>query len=149
MLQKLPFLTSMTGIASDHGGFELKEYIRENISDTQWKDYGCYSEDSIDYPDVAKTIANGILNNEVNTAVAICGTGIGISIALNRHQKVRAALCHDLHTTEMARMHNDANILTLGGRIIDKDLALEMVRVFLKTPFEGGRHERRVNKLDT
>ena len=139
----------MIGIASDHGGFELKEFIRENISEVQWKDYGCYSEDSIDYPDVAKTIANGILNKEVETAVAICGTGIGISIALNRHRQIRAALCHDLHTVEMARMHNDANILTLGGRIIDKDLALEMVRTFLKTPFEGGRHEKRVNKLDT
>ena len=138
----------MIGIVSDHGGFEMKEFILRNLTDLQWKDYGCFSEDSVDYPDMASTLAKGLLNGEIDSGIAICGTGIGISIALNRHKNIRAALCHDLHTVEMARRHNNANILALGGRIIKKELVLEMVRKFFEIPFDGGRHEKRVNKLD-
>jgi len=138
----------MVGIVSDHGGFELKEYLKKEYQNVQWKDYGCFSQDSVDYPDMARKLANGLLSGEIDKGIAICGTGIGISIALNRFKRVRAALCHDIHTTIMARQHNDANILSLGGRIIDKDLAVKMVDTFFTTDFEGGRHERRVQKMD-
>ncbi|MES0488983.1 MAG: ribose 5-phosphate isomerase B [Leptospirales bacterium] len=138
----------MIGIVSDHGGFEMKEFIRENFPELQWKDYGCFSEDSVDYPDMGQMLAKGVLAGEVEKGIAICGTGIGISISLNRYKKIRAALCHDVQTVEMARRHNNANILALGGRILKKELVLEMVRKFFEIPFDGGRHERRVNKLD-
>lgn len=141
-------MTNMVGIVSDHGGFELKEYLRKTITNVEWKDYGCFSEESVDYPDMAQTLAKGVLSGEVEKGIAICGTGIGISIALNRFKHIRAALVCDLHTVEMARRHNNANILALGGRIIKKELALEMAQKFFEYPFDGGRHERRINKLD-
>lgn len=142
-------MSSKIGIVCDHGGFELKEELKKEFSDLDWVDYGVPNEDSVDYPDMAGLLANGLLNNEIERGIAVCGTGIGISIALNRYKTVRAALCHDIHTTEMGRKHNDANILAMGGRILEKGLAFDMVRAFLNTPFEGGRHERRVNKIDT
>lgn len=137
------------GIASDHGGYALKEAIKRKFAEVEWRDYGCPDENSVDYPDIAHALAQAIKGGEVRQAIAICGTGIGISIALNRHKTIRAALCHDLHTAEMARRHNDANILALGGRILKEELAFEIAGTFFNTPFEGGRHERRVNKLDT
>jgi ribose 5-phosphate isomerase B len=139
----------MTGIVSDHGGFELKEAIKEKFSNIDWKDYGCYTTESVDYPDFAKKLADGILSGEIQRGVAICGTGIGISIALNRHKSIRAALCHDLFTSEMARKHNDANIIALGGRIISKELSFEIIQKFFTTDFEGGRHETRIKKIET
>lgn len=138
-----------TGIVSDHGGFALKEDIKKHFTDIVWKDYGCYSEESVDYPEMAKNLVAGLLNGEIDRGIAICGTGIGISIALNRFKKVRAALCHNLLTAEMARKHNDANILALGGRIIDNDNAFNIIEIFFQTEFEGGRHQRRVEKLET
>jgi len=126
----------------------MKEFIRESFSDLQWKDYGCFSEESVDYPDMGQILAKSVLAGEVETGIAICGTGIGISISLNRYKNIRAALCHDLHTVEMARRHNNANILVIGGRILKKELVLEMVRKFFEIPFDGGRHEKRTNKLD-
>ena len=137
-----------TGIVSDHGGFALKEFIRKNIHDTEWIDYGCYSEESVDYPDMAKNLAESILNGKVDRGIAICGTGIGISIALNRFKKIRAALCHNIFTAEMSRKHNDANIISLGGRILSNEEALAIVSTFFKTPFEGGRHKGRIDKLE-
>ena len=141
-------MSDKVGIVSDHGGFELKEEIKKNFGDVEWVDYGTPNEDSVDYPDMAALLANGLLNKEIQRGIAICGTGIGISIALNRFKTVRAALCHDIHTAEMGRKHNDANILAMGGRILEKGLACDMVRAFFDTQFEGGRHERRVNKID-
>ncbi len=137
------------GIASDHGGYALKEAIKKEFTQFEWVDYGCPDENSVDYPDIAQALAHGLLSGEVPQAIAICGTGIGISIALNRYKSIRAALCHDLFTAEMARKHNDANILSLGGRIIKEGLAFDIVRTFFNTEFEGGRHDRRVQKLDS
>ena len=138
----------LTGIISDHGGFVLKEEIKKHFPDVLWKDYGCYSEESVDYPDMAKNLAEGVIKGEVGRGISICGTGIGISIALNRYKKIRAALCHNIFTAEMARKHNDANILSLGGRIIDHETAYAIVETFFNTDFEGGRHQRRVEKID-
>jgi len=137
-----------TGIVSDHGGFALKEYLKKNISEMEWIDYGCYSEESVDYPDMAKILAESILGGKVSRGIAICGTGIGISIALNRYKQIRAALCHNLFTAEMSRKHNDANILSLGGRILSNEEALAIVNTFFKTSFEGGRHKTRIEKLE-
>jgi ribose 5-phosphate isomerase B len=139
----------ITGIVSDHGGYALKEEIKKHFTDIKWKDYGCFSEESVDYPDMAKSLALAILKGEADRGIAICGTGIGISIALNRFKNIRAALCHDLFTAEMARKHNDANILSMGGRIIDNEKAFAIVDIFFSTEFEGGRHKRRVEKLET
>ena len=137
----------MIGIVADHGGYELKEFLRNTMNE-KWKDYGCFSGDSVDYPDMAKALACGIKNGEVTRGIAICGTGIGISIALNRFSGVRAALCYDHFTAEMARRHNHANILCLGGRNIKKEVAVELVKIFLQTPFDGERHERRIQKIE-
>ena len=122
-------------IGSDHGGFELKEKIRTLLIGLghEVRDLGCYSPDSVDYP------IQGL----------VCGTGIGMCIVANRIPGVRATLCHDLFTARMSREHNDSNILCMGGRIIDHGLAEEMVKVWLMTPFTGGRHSRRINMIDS
>lgn len=138
-----------TGIVSDHGGYQLKEEIKKRFHNIKWLDFGCPNEESVDYPDMAKKMSDAILKNEIQTGIAICGTGIGISIALNRNKKIRAALCHNILTAEMARKHNDANILCLGGRILNGEQAGSIVETFFSTNFEGGRHERRIEKLDT
>lgn len=138
-----------TGIVSDHGGYLLKEEIKKHFKNIDWIDFGPQSEESVDYPDMAKLISDAILKKTVTRGIAICGTGIGISIALNRNKKIRAALCHNILTAEMARKHNDANILCIGGRILNSEQAFPIVEIFFSTDFEGGRHERRVEKLDT
>ena len=137
------------GIGSDHGGFELKEYIkeyldREGISNI---DYGTNSIESVDYPDYGKKVSEAVVSKEVDKAIVICGTGIGISIACNKVKGIRCALCGDTYSARMSREHNDANVLALGGRVIGRDLALEIVSIWLKTQFEGGRHEKRVEKI--
>ena len=136
-------------LGSDHAGFELKEDLRSYL--TQMKidalDLGTYSEDSVDYPDVAVKVAEKVARGEVERGLLICGSGIGMSIVANRFAGVRAALCHDLYTARISREHNNANILTLGGRLIGKGLAREILRVWLETEFQGGRHERRLNKI--
>lgn len=139
-------------IGSDHAGFEMKEIIREYLCraypDIEVDDVGVHNSESVDYPDQAEVIAQGISERaSVTTGVAFCGSGIGMNIALNRHRKIRAALCHDLKTARLARRHNDANVLVMGGRMLEADQAKRMVRAFLATPFEGGRHTRRVRKL--
>lgn len=136
------------GIASDHGGFTLKESIKNHFGNIIWDDCGTHSLDSVDYPDYAQKLCQKILNREVDFGIAICGTGIGISIACNRFRGIRAALCHNPYTAEMARRHNNANILALGGRVIRVEDALPLVEIFLKTPFDGGRHEQRIKKID-
>ncbi|MBW2709814.1 MAG: ribose 5-phosphate isomerase B [Deltaproteobacteria bacterium] len=139
-------------IGSDHGGFELKETCREfmeALSDCDVTDAGTFSEDSMDYPLVAHKVAKAVSEGEFARGILICGTGIGMSVVANRHPGVRACLCHNLFTAKLSRVHNDANILVMGGRVIGKGIAIEMVELFLRTPFEGGRHERRLDQIET
>lgn len=135
-------------IASDHAGYDLKERIKKKFKDQiEWIDLGTDSEDSVDYPDFGKAMGEAITKGEVDYGVLICGSGIGISIAANRFPAVRAALCSNPVMAELARQHNNANVLVLGARFVDLAQAFVCVEKFLVTKFEGGRHERRVNKL--
>ena len=138
-------------IGSDHAGFDLKERCKRYLRDILGKeveDVGVYSKESSDYPDIGHRVAEAVSKGRYKRGILICGTGIGMSIVANRYRGVRAALCHNLYTTRYSRLHNDANILVMGGRVIGDGLALEMVKLFLETPFEGGRHKRRVEKID-
>lgn len=137
------------GIASDHGGFELKEDIKAYLEEKgfEYTDYGTNSSDSVDYPDYGEKLAKGVVAKEVDKGIAICGTGIGISIACNKVKGIRAGLCGDTYSARMSREHNNANILALGGRVIGKDLAIEIVATWLEAEFQGGRHGRRVDKI--
>ena len=138
------------GICSDHAAFKLKEFIKDNIREPiQWVDYGCRSTDRVDYPDYVQKLCKDMLKkNEIQRGVILCGTGIGVSITANRFRGIRAALCHDELTTELARKHNNANILAMGGRIVQPPKAVELVRIFLEEKFEEGRHERRIKKIE-
>ncbi len=137
------------GIGSDHGGFELKEYIKEFLEKDgiEYMDYGTNSSESVDYPDYGRKLSEAVIAGEVDKGIAICGTGIGISIACNKVKGIRCALCGDTYSARMSVEHNNANIIALGGRVIGKDLAIEIVSTWLKSQFLGGRHERRVNKI--
>jgi len=136
--------------ASDHAGLELKRRLLEaaRAGGVEAVDLGPLTAEAVDYPRFAHDLARRIAAGEAERGVLVCGTGIGMAIAANRHRGVRAALCHDLFTAEMARRHNDANVLCLGGRTTDPDDAVRMLELFLATPFEGGRHERRVAAID-
>ena|SRR3990167_4449555 len=136
-------------IASDHAGLELKEKIIEAGKSLgfSFADLGTYDTESVDYPDQAAELASKISNGEFNTGILICGTGIGMSIVANKFSGVRAALVSDVYAANMARSHNDANVLVLGGRVIKPEVALEIVKTFLSTNFEGGRHIRRLEKI--
>jgi ribose 5-phosphate isomerase B len=138
------------GLACDHGGFELKEEIKTFLKSFGIEpiDLGTSSEDSVDYPDYGALVAEKISRGELEKGILICGTGIGMSIVANKFPKVRAALVNDLYSSRCAREHNDANILIIGGRIVGKDLAKEIVKVWLETPFAGGRHKRRLEKIE-
>ncbi len=136
-------------IASDHAGFDTKEFVKSYLSNFEFDvvDLGAYSKDmSVDYPDFADKMAENI-NSDFKFGILICGTGIGISIAANRHPHIRCALCHDATTAKLAREHNDANVLCFGGRIVGTSIIQDMVKVFFTTEFAGGRHEKRVYKL--
>lgn len=139
----------MIAIGCDHGGFELKEHIIKHLEDkgVEFKDYGTYSEDSVDYPDYAKKVCNAITEGEADKGILICGTGIGISIAANKHKGIRAALCSDVYGAKMTRMHNDSNVICLGGRVTGRELAFMIVDTWLDTKFEGGRHSMRIAKI--
>ena len=139
----------MIAIGADHGGFELKEHIKKHLDDLGiiYKDYGTYSEDSVDYPDCAAPVCKAIQDGTAENGILICGTGIGISIAANKYKGIRAAQCSDTFSAKMTRQHNNANVLTLGGRVIGPELAKEIVNEFLTNEFLGGRHEIRVNKM--
>lgn len=141
--------SDMVAIASDHAGFQLKEALKAELAGLGHGvlDLGPESEESVDYPDFGEKMARAIRDGKVTRGVIICGSGIGISIAANRFAEVRAALCHDGLTARLSRQHNDANVLALGARVIGVDTARDCLRNFLATPFEGGRHERRVTKL--
>ncbi|MBI5183060.1 MAG: ribose 5-phosphate isomerase B [Nitrospinae bacterium] len=137
-------------ISADHGGFGLKEDIKRFLKEDGYNciDLGTDSEDSVDYPDYGVKIAHAILNGEVDRGILICGTGIGMSIVVNRFSGIRGALCHDVYTARMSREHNNSNVLILGGRVIGKGLAMEIVRTWIKTKFAGGRHQRRLDKIE-
>lgn len=136
-------------MACDHGGFALKEHLKSFLSenDIAVDDLGAYSEDSVNYPDYGKKAAEAVLNDG-DPAIIICGTGIGISIAANRYRGIRAALCHCAEYAKLARQHNNANILALGGRFLNEKEAEKIVTAFLDTDFEGGRHKNRIDLID-
>jgi ribose 5-phosphate isomerase B len=136
-------------IGSDHAGFRLKEELKTYITslNVEVKDFGCHSEDSVDYPDIAREVALSVARGEVDRGILICGTGIGMSIAANKVKGIRAAVGNELLSVRLAREHNNANVLTLGARIIGIEVAKEAVRVFLETQFLGGRHQRRIEKI--
>lgn len=136
-------------IASDHAGFELKEQLRAYLETLGLSvlDLGTHSLDSVDYPDFGKALAEAIADGRSDKGVLVCGSGIGISIAANRNPAVRAALCHDVTTAQLCRLHNDANVIALGSRIVGVEVAKDAVKAFFSTEFEGGRHQRRVAKL--
>lgn len=136
-------------IGSDHGGLQLKAAIKQYFTDNQIEffDFGAQQGESVDYPDIAKTVAVAVAKGTYPQGIIICGTGIGVSIAANKVHGIRAALCSDVYSAKMSREHNNANILTLGERVIGVGLALMIVETWLNTTFAGGRHERRVNKI--
>lgn len=137
-------------IGSDHAGFELKELLKDKLATMghEVKDFGTNSGESTDYPDYAHLVASGVGNGEFQHGVLICGSGNGISMTANKHQGVRAALCWTKEIAELARLHNNANILSLPARFIAKEQGVEILETFFNTDFEGGRHERRVNKIN-
>jgi len=136
-------------VAADHGGFDLKTILVAELGALGYAvlDLGTDGPAPVDYPDIAARLAQAITAGEASRGLLLCGSGIGISIAANRYPAIRAALCHDGLTARLARQHNDANVLVLGGRLIGPDLAKDCLQIFLSTAFEGGRHERRVAKL--
>ena len=136
-------------IGADHAGFELKENIKKALEEYGYKviDFGAHSADSVDYPLIAKEVATHVANKNPNKGILVCGTGIGMSIAANKVKGIIAALCNDVETAELARKHNNSNILTLGGRTTDPKVAKEIVKKWLETDFEGGRHQRRVQEI--
>jgi ribose 5-phosphate isomerase B len=138
------------GVACDHGGFELKEELKAFLKSlgAEPMDMGTFSEESVDYPDFGVLVAEEISRGELEKGILICGTGIGMSMVANKFPRVRAALANDLYSSRCSREHNDANILIIGGRIVGKELAKEIVKVWLETPFAGGRHKRRLEKIE-
>lgn len=139
----------LIGLASDHAGYELKQFVRQYLDEhnLEYKDFGTYSEESCDYPDYAHALAQGMENGEVARGIAICGSGEGISMTLNKHQSIRAALVWCPEIAHMTRLHNDANVLVMPGRYISTETAAEIMDQFLNTPFEGGRHTKRIEKI--
>lgn len=137
------------GLASDHAGFLLKQYVKEYLAARGYEseDYGCFNEESCDYPDYAHKLGGAIDNGSIATGIAICGTGQGMAISLNKHPHVRAALCWSPEIAHMARLHNNANVLVMPGRYVSEEEAKSIMDEFFGTAFEGGRHERRVAKI--
>ena len=138
-------------IAADHGGYSLKEEVKNYLQDNGYTviDLGTHSKESVDYPDFAAAVAQKISNNEYSLGILMCGTGIGISIAANKFPNVRAALVHDEFSAKMAKVHNNANILVLGGRTTTPERAKKLVTIWLNENFEGGRHTRRLEKINS
>lgn len=137
------------GIGCDHAGLELKNEILSLLKDLgfEYVDFGTDSPQSVDYPDFGEKVSEAVSSGGIERGILICGTGIGMSIVANKFSHVRASLCNELFTARMSRLHNDANILVLGGRIVGKDLAKEIVRTWISTPFEGERHSLRLKKI--
>ena len=138
------------GLCSDHAGYEMKQVILEHLkakNPAELKDFGCYSPESCDYPDYAHPMATAIEKGEFDYGISICGTGNGISMVLNKHQGIRAALCWNEEIAILARRHNNANVISLPARFITEEQALAMIDAFITTGFEGGRHQRRIDKI--
>ena len=136
-------------ISSDHAGFKLKESIKDYLSKKKinFQDLGPNNNDRVDYPDFAHKVARKVKTNKKNVGILVCGSGMGMSIAANRHKNIRAAQCFNLKSTKLSRLHNDANVITLGSRLLSKKNALNCISVFLNTKFEGGRHTKRIRKI--
>ena len=136
-------------ISSDHAGFKLKEDIKSHLSKKKlsFQDLGPFNDDRVDYPDYAHKVARKVKANKSNVGILVCGSGMGMNIAANRHKNIRAAQCFNLKSTKLSRLHNDANIITLGSRLLKKKLAINCVNTFLNTKFEGGRHLKRIKKI--
>jgi ribose 5-phosphate isomerase B len=141
--------TVRIAVGSDHAGFALKEKVRHYLLSKGYavEDQGAYSEQSVDYPDFAEKVAERVASKEVTFGVVVCGTGVGVAISANKVPGIRAAACNDTLTARLAREHNDANVLTLGGRILDPATAEKVLDTWLATPFAGGRHQRRLDKI--
>lgn len=141
--------TEIIPLACDHAGYELKEIIKQYLQDKGFeiKDFGTYSIDSVDYPDFAHKIGHAINTGEYPRGIVICGSGNGVQMTVNKYPNVRCALCWNTEIASLARQHNNANMISLPARFIPEDLAKQIVDIFLNTPFEGGRHERRVEKI--
>ncbi len=140
----------MIAIGADHGGFELKESIKKHLDEKgiEYRDFGTYTSDSVDYPVIAKQVARAITSGVCTRGILCCGTGVGISIAANKIKGIRCACCSDYYSAYYTRLHNDANIIAMGGRVVGSGLAAMMVDVFLETEFEGGRHSRRIDLIN-
>lgn len=138
----------MIGIASDHGGYDLKMHILNGLADVSFKDLGTNSSDSVHYPYFADKCCKAILSGDIDSGILICGTGIGISMRANRYCGIRAALVHDEFTAKMSKAHNNSNILCLGGRTTSNELAIHLVQTWMDTPFESGRHQDRIELID-
>jgi len=136
-------------IASDHAGYSLKEYVKKFLfkKKLQILDVGTYNKDSVDYPVYAHKLSEKIKKNQKSIGILICGSGQGMIMAANKHKNIRAALCYNEKSTKLSRLHNDANVMTLGSRLISKKKALKLLNIFLNTKFEGGRHKRRIKKI--
>ena len=136
-------------IGSDHGAVELKEEVKKVLAEegVEINDVGTFGTDSVDYPDIAEKVCAEIISGDSERGIVLCGTGIGISIAANKIHGIRCALCNDVYSAKKSREHNNANVLAMGGRVLGFGVAGEIVRAWLATEFEGGRHERRVNKI--
>ena len=136
-------------IASDHGGYDLKSYLLIFLKELGYEveDLGPSNSSAVDYPDYGSTLAKVVGEGKIARGIVICGTGIGMSIVVNRFPGIRGTLCSDLYAAKLCREHNDSNVLIMGGRVVGLDLAKEIVKTWLNTPFEGGRHQKRLNKI--
>lgn len=139
----------MIAIGSDHGGFELKAIIKTYLEENGYEYFDCGTLDgsSVDYPDIAKIVCEKVQNNECEKGILICGTGIGMNMCANKYKGIRAAQCHDTFSAKMTRKHNNANVITMGGRVVGPELAKDIIKEFLTNEFEGGRHQTRVDKM--
>lgn len=142
-------MTTIIGLACDHAGFELKEHVRARLESAglPYKDFGTYSGESVDYPDFAHPLAEAVERGECATGIAVCGSGNGINMTLNKHRGIRAALCWTAEIARLARLHNDANVLVMPGRFITTEEADRIMDAFGNTEFEGGRHQKRIDKI--
>lgn len=135
-------------IAADHGGFEMKEELKKHYKGVDWLDLGTTGTDSVDYPDYAKKMAKVMLSHEAELGILVCGTGVGISIAANRYKGIRAALIYNTEVAKLAKQHNNANVLVFGGRTMLVDDVINSIDTFLQSEYEGGRHQRRLDKIE-
>ena len=140
----------MIAIASDHAGYELKEKLKKHLEEKgfEYRDFGTYGTESCDYPVFAKKACSAVISGECEKAVLVCGTGIGVSMAANKIKGIRAAVCSDTYSAKYTRLHNNANALCMGARVIGEGLAAEITDIFLTTPFEGGKHQRRIDMFE-